>query len=133
VPSLPGRRPAPTTAPRTRFSGMVTAHRVVEGRSFDLGEVRRIKSAVPGATVNDAVLAIVAGALRRYLDAKGELPADPLIVMAPISIRTEEEKGAQGNRVSAMNLAIPTNVADPLARLRQVHQAATESKAMAAA
>ena len=131
--SLPQQQAAPAPAPRTRFSANVTAHRVVEGRSFDLGEVRRIKSAVPGATVNDAVLAIVAGALRRYLDAKGELPAEPLIVMAPISIRSEEEKGTQGNRVSAMNLPIPTNVADPLERLRQVHQTATESKAMAAA
>src|SRR5204863_6975358 len=133
VPSLPGRRPAPTTAPRTRFSGMVTAHRVVEGRSFDLGEVRRIKSAVPGATVNDAVLAIVAGALRRYLPSKGELPADPLIVMAPISIRTEEEKGAMGNRVSAMMLPIPTNEADPVERLRTAHATTQETKGMASA
>src|SRR5262249_40183039 len=76
-PGLPGAGPriaAPTQAPRTRFSGPVTAHRVIENRSFDLAEVRRIKSEVPGATVNDAVLAIVAGALRRYLESKNELP-----------------------------------------------------------
>jgi WS/DGAT/MGAT family acyltransferase len=124
---------APAAAPRTRFSGTVTAHRVVENRSFDLSEVRRIKSAVPGATVNDAVLAIVAGALRRYLAAKNELPADPLIVMAPVSIRSEEEKGAMGNRVSAMMLTIPTNVADPLERLRVVHSTTLETKDMASA
>jgi diacylglycerol O-acyltransferase len=134
LPQVQGRTfPPRTSAPRTRFGENVTAHRVVEGRSFDLAEVRRIKSAVPGATVNDAVLAIVAGGLRRYLDSKGELPSEPLIVLAPISIRSEEEKGAMGNRVSTMNVPIPTNVGDPLERLRQVHQATSESKAMAGA
>jgi WS/DGAT/MGAT family acyltransferase len=139
MPTLPSIAPpgpryqAPATAPRTRFSGIVTAHRVVENRSFDLAEVRRIKSAVAGATINDAVLAVVAGALRRYLDSKGELPAEPLVVMAPISIRSEEEKGALGNRVSAMMLPIPTNVADPLERLRIVHTTTQETKGMAGA
>jgi WS/DGAT/MGAT family acyltransferase len=135
MPTMPGapRYQPPAGAPRTRFSGIVTAHRVVENRSFDLGEVRRIKSAVPGATINDAVLAIVAGALRRYLESKGELPAEPLVVMAPISIRGEEEKGAMGNRVSAMMLPIPTNVADPVERLRIVHTTTQESKGMAGA
>jgi len=132
----PGAAPRyqpPATAPRTRFSGTVTAHRVVENRSFDLGEVRRIKSAVPGATINDAVLAIVAGALRRYLQSKDELPDEPLVIMAPISIRSEEEKGAMGNRVSAMTLPIPTDIADPLERLRVVHSTTQETKEMAGA
>ncbi len=53
--------------PRTRFNGTVSAHRVVEGRSFDLKEVRAIKSSVPGATINDVVLTLCGGALRRYL------------------------------------------------------------------
>jgi WS/DGAT/MGAT family acyltransferase len=129
----PPRFAPPASAPRTRFSGTVTAHRVIENRSFDLAEVRRIKAEVPGATVNDAVLAIVAGALRRYLESKNELPAEPLVVMAPISIRSEEERGAMGNRVSAMMLPIPTNVADPVERLRIVHETTQESKGMASA
>jgi len=136
MPTFPGaapRLPAQTAAPRTRFSGTVTAHRVIENRSFDLGEVRRIKAAVPGATINDAVLAVVAGALRRYLESKDELPTDPLVVMAPVSIRSEEEKGAMGNRVSAMMLPIPTNIADPVERLRVVHATTQETKGMAAA
>jgi diacylglycerol O-acyltransferase / wax synthase len=132
-PGAAPRVPAPVAAPRTRFNGTVTAHRVVENRSFDLGEVRRIKSAVPGATINDAVLAVVAGALRRYLESKNELPGDPLVVMAPISIRSDEEKGAMGNRVSAMMLPIPTNVADPVERLRVVHTTTQETKEMAGA
>jgi WS/DGAT/MGAT family acyltransferase len=135
--TLPGtgqpQMPQPTPAPRTRFSGVVTAHRVVENRSFDLHEVRRIKSAVNGATINDAVLAIVAGAMRRYLESKNELPTDPLVVMAPISIRAADEKGALGNRVSGMTLPIPTNEADPVERLRIVHTTAQASKEMASA
>jgi WS/DGAT/MGAT family acyltransferase len=135
VPAYPGAAPRlPTpTAPRTRFSGPVTAHRVVDNRSFDLAEVRRIKSAVPGATINDAVLAVVAGALRRYLESKGELPSEPLVVMAPISIRSAEERGSMGNRVSAMMLPIPTNIADPIERLRVVQTTTEETKGMAAA
>ncbi len=120
--------PQATPAPRTRFSGTVTAHRVIENRSFDLGEVRRIKSAVDGATINDAVLAVVAGSMRRYLESKNELPPDPLVIMAPISIRSADEKGALGNRVSGMTLPIPTNEADPLERLRTVHTTTQASK-----
>lgn len=129
----PRSQPTAAPAPRTRFSGTVTAHRVVENRSFDLGEVRRIKSAVDGATINDAVLAVVAGALRRFLESKNELPTDPLVVMAPISIRSADEKGALGNRVSGMTLPIPTNEADPLERLRTVHTTTQASKEMASA
>ena len=63
--------------PPTRFNGTVTAHRVVEGRSFDLKEVRAIKSSVPQATINDVVLTVCGGALREYLQAQNELPHEP--------------------------------------------------------
>src|SRR5215218_3164812 len=69
----------PTSAPRTRFNGTVSAHRVIDARRFDLGEVRRMKAAVDGATVNDVVLAIVGGGLRGYLGDRGELPDRPLL------------------------------------------------------
>ena len=82
-------RSAIPAAPRTRFSSVVTAHRVVDGRAFDLAQVKEIKSSVPGATVNDAVVAVVTGALRRYLMDKDELPDAPLVAMAPISVRTD--------------------------------------------
>jgi WS/DGAT/MGAT family acyltransferase len=119
-----------TQPPRTRFNHQVTGHRVVEGRSFALDEVRAIKGAVPGATVNDAVLSIVGGALRKYLDAKQELPEQSLIAMAPISVRGAEGKNAMGNQVAAMTVALGTEIADPLERLRSVHESAAASKAM---
>ncbi len=116
--------------PRTRFNRSVSAHRVVEGRSFDLKEVRAIKGAVEGATVNDVVLTVVGGALRGYLDAKHELPESSMIAMAPISVRSEDEKGALGNRVAAMNVPLGTDVGHPLERLKVVHDRAAQSKAM---
>ncbi|MEA3057064.1 MAG: diacylglycerol O-acyltransferase / wax synthase [Actinomycetota bacterium] len=118
------------SAPRTRFSGVITPHRVVEGRSFDLTEMKRIKSAVPGATINDAVVAVVTGALRAYLESKGELPDVPMQAMAPISVRTEGESGTMGNQVSAMTVELPTTSIDPLDRLKTVHANTTRSKEM---
>jgi len=116
--------------PRTRFNHPITGHRVVEGRRYDLKEIRAIKNAVPGATINDAVLTIVGGALRRYLEEKQELPDTSMIAMAPISVRGEEGKNALGNQVAAMTVALGTDVADPLERLKSVHDSAASSKAM---
>jgi WS/DGAT/MGAT family acyltransferase len=116
--------------PRTRFNRAVTGHRVVEGRRFDLKDIRAIKNALPGATVNDAVLTIVGGALRRYLEEKLELPDTSMTAMAPISVRAEEGKGAMGNQVAAMTVALGTDIADPLERLKCVHESAVSSKEM---
>lgn len=117
-------------APRTRFNGKVGAHRAWDAVSFPLAGVRAIKDAVPGATVNDTILSIVGGALRRYLVDKGELPRDTMTAMAPISVRAEGEKGAMGNLVSAMVVGLGTQIEDPLERLRFVHQEAVNSKAL---
>jgi diacylglycerol O-acyltransferase len=121
--------PPPVDAPRTRFNAKVSPHRVVEARRFDLADVRRMKAAVAGATVNDAVLAVIGGALRRYLDAAGELPTKPMLAMAPISVRSEQEQGAAGNQVSAMVVSLGTDVADPVARLEAVRASSHQSKA----
>ena len=117
-------------APRTRFNGKVGAHRVWDAVPFPLKEVRAIKDAVPGATVNDVILSIVGGGLRSYLQGKDGLPRDTLTAMAPISVRGEGEKAAMGNLVSAMVVGLGTQIEDPLERLRFVHAEATNSKAM---
>jgi len=116
--------------PRTRFNRVVSAHRVVESRQFDLQAVRAIKAHVDGATVNDVVLTICGGALRRYLEAKHELPDDPMVAMAPISVRSQDQKNAMGNQVSAMTVALGTHLANPLERLDAVHRSAAASKEM---
>ncbi len=119
--------------PRTRWNGTVTAHRVIEGRDFSLQDVRDIRKRVPGSTVNDVILTICGGAMRRYLVDKHELPTDSLVAMAPISVRGDEESGTMGNRISAMSVTLYTNIADPVERLKQVHSGTRDSKAVAEA
>jgi len=112
----------------TRFNGRIGAHRVVNARFFPLAQIKAIKDLVPGATVNDVVVTIVAGALRNYLLAKGELPAVSLVAGAPINVRTEADQGSGGNLVSMMTLSIYTDIADPIERLHQVHDECLSSK-----
>lgn len=116
------------TTPRTRFNHAVSPHRIIDARRFELDRIRAIKAAVDGATVNDAVLAVIGGGLRRYLDSKGELPDQPLIAMAPVSVRAEDERSAAGNQVSAMFVSLGTDVADPRQRLAAVHESTRRSK-----
>jgi WS/DGAT/MGAT family acyltransferase len=123
--------PPPTTIPRTRWSGPVTAHRVFDGIRLQLDDLRTVKETVPGATINDVVLTTVGGALRAYLIGKGELPDDPLIAMAPISVRSEAERGAAGNMVSGMFTTLGTDIADPVERLVAVREGTHRSKEFA--
>lgn len=114
--------PAPdTTAPKTPFNASISAHRKVAFRSVPLSQIKDIKSAL-GATVNDVVMAVCAGALRRYLERTGDLPDAPLVGMVPVSIRTGEEAETWTNRVSGLFCPLPTNLADPAERVQQVHE-----------
>ncbi len=118
----------PVRVPRTRFNGHVSPHRVFDGRTFDLNDVKAIKNSQPGTTVNDVVVTVCGGALRRYLVAKHELPDESLVAMAPMSIRPEEKKNAAGNLVTAMSLPVRSDIADPLERLLAVHEESTQAK-----
>jgi WS/DGAT/MGAT family acyltransferase len=119
-----------TPVPRTRFNRPVTAHRAIGFERFSLDEVRAMKNEVPGATVNDVALTICGGALRRYLDAKGELPGQPLMAMAPINTRKDRRDYKMGNQVSAMFVPIGTHLEDPLERLQVVRDATHSAKQM---
>ena len=116
--------------PRTRFNAPVTAHRVMDGRCYPLAAMRRIKRAVDGATINDAVLTVIGGALRRYLQAHDELPEVGLSAMAPINVRGADESAAEGNRVAAMTAGLGTEIDDPLERLAAVRDGTRQSKAL---
>src|SRR5947209_1985235 len=102
-----------TNAPRTRFNGRITPHRRLAIGSLPLETVKAVKNEL-GVTVNDVVVALCASMLRAWLKKRGELPDEPLVAMVPVSVRTEEEAGTFGNRVSAMFVPIPTNEPDPL-------------------
>ncbi|MCE9523290.1 MAG: wax ester/triacylglycerol synthase family O-acyltransferase [Alphaproteobacteria bacterium] len=116
--------------PRTRFNGSVSTHRVVDGRDFSLAEIKDIRLRCEGATVNDVVVAVVGGAMRKYLKGRNELPRESLVCMAPISVRQPGEKNTLGNQVSAMTIPIGTHIADPFGRLQFVHEEAQASKAL---
>jgi len=118
------------TPPKTRFNAKVSAHRVFDAATFPLSGVRRIKDALPGATVNDVILTIIGGGLRQYLADKDELPDLSLTAMAPISVRQEGEKAALGNLVSAMVVSLGTHIRDPLLRLAHIHNDAENSKGL---
>ncbi len=117
-------------APRTRFNAVISPNRVIEGRSVPLADIKLIRQAVPGAKVNDAFLAIVGGAMRKYLLSKDDLPDKTLTAMAPISVRSNSEKGDMGNQVAAMIAPLGTHLADPLERLAYVNSQTVNSKAM---
>lgn len=121
--------PAPRgQAPATPFNRAITSHRKLALRAISLPAVKAIKNAVPGATVNDVVMAVCAGGLRRYLQESGALPDAPLVAMVPVSIRTGEEAERWTNRVSAVFAPLPTDVDDPLRRLGLVHEAMDQAK-----
>ena len=125
----------PTAAglpPPTPFNRPVTPHRRWAFRSVALDDVKTVKNAF-GVSVNDVVLAMCAGALRRWLIARDALPATPLVVMIPVSVRDEQAKGTMGNKVSAMLAALPTHLPTPQERLAVAHEATRIAKAQHAA
>nr|WHV03941.1 putative wax ester synthase/acyl-CoA:diacylglycerol acyltransferase [uncultured bacterium] len=119
--------------PKTRFQGKISPHRVVEARKFDFETIRAIKNTQPGTTVNDVMLTIVSGGLRKYLQSKNELPAHSLVSGCPIDVRSAEERAAGGNMVGFMNVGLRTDIEDPIERLTEVHHETQSAKAYAEA
>jgi diacylglycerol O-acyltransferase len=114
-------------APATPFNKPIGPHRRWAFRTVPFEDVRAVKNAA-GVTVNDVVMALCAGALRRWLEDHDALPDVPLVSAVPVSIRTEEQAGTGGNRVSMMMAALPTNLEDPADRLQAAHQAMRAAK-----
>jgi diacylglycerol O-acyltransferase len=119
--------PAPFQAPKTFFNTTITAHRRFVTTEVSLDDVKLIKNAL-GGTVNDVVLATCAGALRSWLADHGELPDEDLVGMVPISVRTEDQMGSMGNRVSGMLVRLVTSIDDPVKRLEAVREATKDAK-----
>jgi diacylglycerol O-acyltransferase len=111
--------PAPFRAPRTSINGAISAHRRFAFLHAPLDDVQTVRSAF-GGTVNDVVLACVAGALRRLLAERGETLDESLVAMVPMSTRTTADAGSLGNKVHAMLVSLNTAVADPVERLRVI-------------
>ena len=119
--------PAPFEAPQTSINGAISPHRRVAFADLALADIRRV-SGVFGGTTNDIVLATAAGALRTFFAARDEEPDTSLVALVPVSVRTEAEQGALGNRVSAMLVSLATGVADPVARLGHIREGVQAAK-----
>lgn len=110
-------------APRVPLNTEIGAERAFSWASFPLGEMKQVKNAL-GGTVNDVALAVAAGGLRSWLRERGEaVDGLELKALVPVSIRTVDEHGELGNKLTAMRGPLPIGIADPAERLRSVSAA----------
>jgi diacylglycerol O-acyltransferase / wax synthase len=110
---------------------VVSAHRVFDTRRFLLDEFESIRGLVAGATVNDAVLAVCSGGLRRYLEAHSELPEADLAAVAPITLRDADRAVGASPEASWLRVQLGTHLADPVQRLALIHRQTTSSQTIA--
>jgi diacylglycerol O-acyltransferase / wax synthase len=139
--------PAPFKAPRTSLNGAISAHRRFAFLNLPLRDLQNIKRSFAG-TVNDVLLAGVAGALRRLLAERGERLEDSLVAMVPVHLRRdpvpvrgkpvavqgdvdERSRGVAPNKLSAMLVSLATSVSDPLERLRIIAEGTRIAKEQA--
>jgi WS/DGAT/MGAT family acyltransferase len=109
-----------TNAVATPFNQRIGGHRRVDWASFKLSDVKHVKQHL-GGTLNDVVLTVVSGAVRRLL-AERDVDVDgaDFRALVPVSVRTASQRGETGNRVSAWIASLPVDEPDPLARHRKV-------------
>ncbi|MEU7745938.1 wax ester/triacylglycerol synthase family O-acyltransferase [Nonomuraea sp. NPDC049158] len=107
------------TVPRTPFNGPISGRRHLSFGSVSLKDVKSVAKA-NGMSVNDIVMALCTSALRSWLEERDALPDEPLVVAVPVAVRTAGAGETVGNQISAMITPMPTNVADPVRRLRAV-------------
>ena len=114
-------------APKTSFSGRLSPHRRFAFGKLLLDEVKAVKN-VHEVTVNDVIVSICAGAVRRWLVEHDELPDDPLVAQIPVSVRSEDQFGTYGNKIMLMSVPLFTNEPDPVERLHLHHDALKDMK-----
>jgi diacylglycerol O-acyltransferase len=111
----------PFAAPHTMFNTKVGGARRCAGQSWSLDRIKSIKDAA-GVTVNDAILAMCAGALRYYLIEQNALPDKPLISMVPVSLRSKDDSEGGGNMVGSVLCNLATHLEDPAQRLETINE-----------
>ncbi len=110
---------------RTWLNASLSPFREIAFCSLSLDELRSVGHA-HGATINDALLAAVGGAVRRYALARNELPEHPLVASVPIALREEDDERA--NAVTAVSVSLATDLDDPVERLETIRSATTVRK-----
>lgn len=130
---MPGSAPRQprARAPETVFNAAISGERGFVFGSVSLTDVKAVKDHFD-VTVNDVVLAVVAGSLRRYLQDRDELPDAPLRTSIAVSLRSDEDDPFS-NRITTTGVTLATDVADPAARLRAIADDSTRAKERARA
>ena len=113
-------------APKTIFNASITNQRSFGSLSVPLAELKTLGKQM-GGTLNDVVMAMCSGALRRFLDERELLPRKSLIAMVPVSLR-EADDSSNNNQVSAIRVDLATDLADPAKRFRAIRDSSQASK-----
>ena len=116
-------------APKAFFNTQVGPRRSIAWSSISLDDVKTIKNAM-SVTVNDVVLALTSGAIRSYLEERGELPEESMIASVPVSLRREDDKTI-GNQIGDMPIKWGTDIEDPIERLLVINKDSTQAKGKA--
>jgi diacylglycerol O-acyltransferase / wax synthase len=109
---------APFSAPATPFNGPLTRERNIAYTQLDMRDVKRVKNKF-GVTINDVVVALCAGVLRRFLFERGELPDVPLVATVPVSVRDKSDRPGR-NQTTWMFCRLESQISDPAERIRAI-------------
>jgi len=129
LPRSPVKEMPALIAPKTIFNVAITRERSYAARSMPLADAKAIAKAT-GGKLNDAVMAVCSGALRRYLLGRHALPSEQLIAFVPISLR-ELGNTDLNNQVFGMMCGLATHIADPLERLKAIQASSADAKQIA--
>ncbi len=128
--ALRSQRKEKQPVPETRFNCPASPHKMFDATAFSLDDLKAVRKAVPGSTINDVVIAICSGALRKYLLHHDELADESLIAWVPINARVggTADRDRPGNNITSMTTPIYTNVDDPIERLQNIRRSTQRSK-----
>jgi diacylglycerol O-acyltransferase len=117
-------------APRTMFNQNITGSRRFAADDWPVERLRAIGRAT-GTTINDVVMAMCSGAVRKYLLEQDALPSEPLVAMVPVGLKAKESQVASaegGNAVGAVMVQLATDLNDPEKRLAAIHKSMKDGK-----
>ncbi len=118
-------RPA-AVAPRLSFNRSISGHRRFAYGSLSLDDIKQIKD-TGDYTINDVLMTICAGGLRKWLGLRQELPTDPLLAMIPVSVGSKNKSG-EGSQILGMVAPLASNESSPMKRLQLTHDAMAIAK-----